>query len=40
MTIGISGLEYYTLGAQFNHFQTYSIKTMSHKKEIKISARF
>ena len=38
-TIGISGLEYYTLGVQFNHFQNYFIKILSHKKEIETSAR-
>ena len=39
-TIGIFGVEYYTLGIWFNHFQTYSIKLINNKKEIKILARF
>ena len=39
-TIGIFGLEDYTLGTWFNHFSTYSTTIISHKKEIEIWARF
>ena len=38
--MAISEVEYFTLGAQFNHFQTYSTKIINNKNEIEILARF
>ena len=39
-TIGIFRVEYSTLGRQFNHFQTYSIKINNQKIKIRIAACF